>query len=121
MSLYRFGEPSSDEFFTSDFMQDYSEAVFIEGDRPIDYVDVSVFVARTPPKRRSLLRRVIRDHAAAHRKVIEQLAQALENPDAVVSLLGAGLGSSLSGVRSGSSGGVISGAMSSKRCSSISG
>ena len=34
VSLYRFGEPSPDEFFTSDFMQEYSEAVFIEGDRP---------------------------------------------------------------------------------------
>ncbi len=92
VALYRFGEPSTDEFFTSYFMQDYSEAVFIEGDRPIDYVDVSVFVARTPPKGRSLLRRVVRDHAATHRQVVEQLAQALENPDAMVRILGAGLG-----------------------------
>ena len=92
VALYRFPEPSTDEFFTSDFMQDYSEAVFIEGDCPIDYVDLSVFVAPAPPKGRSLLRRVVRDHAAAHQASIEQLAQALENPDAMARLLGAGLG-----------------------------
>ena len=92
VSLYRFAEPNPDAFFTSDFMREYSEAVFIEGDCPIDYVDLSVFVAPTPPKGRSLLRRVIRDQAAAHRESIDQFAQALENPDALARLLGAGLG-----------------------------
>jgi len=86
VALYRFAEPSTDEFFTSDFMQEYSEAVFIEGECPIGYVDLSVFVAPTPPKGRSLLRRVVRDHAAAHRASIEQLALALEQPRVLVQL-----------------------------------
>ena len=42
-------------------MQNYSQVVFIEGDCPIDYVDLSVFVAPVPSKGRSLLRRVVRD------------------------------------------------------------
>lgn len=95
VALYRFAEPSTDTFFTSDVMQDYSEAVFIEGDCPIDYVDLAVFVAPPPPVGRSLLRRVVRDHAAAHRASIEQLAQALESPEAMARLLGAGLGEPL--------------------------
>lgn len=95
VALYRFAEPSTDAFFTSDVMQDYSEAVFIEGDCPIDYVDLAVFVAPPPPVGRSLLRRVVRDHAAAHRASIEQFAQALESPEAMARLLGAGLGEPL--------------------------
>jgi len=34
VALYRFAEPSMDAFFTTGFMQDYSEAVFIEGTAP---------------------------------------------------------------------------------------
>ena len=92
VARYRFAELSTDEFFTSDFMQEYSEAVFIEGDCPIEYVDLSVFVAPTLPEGRSLLRRSVRDHSAAHRESIERLAQAIENPDAMARLLRAGLG-----------------------------
>lgn len=87
-ALYRFPEPSAEAFFTTDFMQDYSEAVFIEGDCPIDYVDVSVFVAPCPQNGRSLLRRVLRDHTRAHQTSIEQFAQALESPEAMAQLLG---------------------------------
>lgn len=84
-----------DAFFASTFMQEYSEAVFIEGDCPIDYVDLSVFVAPAPPKGRSLLRRVVRDHTASHQASIDQLAQAIENPEALARILGAGLGEPL--------------------------
>ena len=95
VALYRFAEPSMDAFFTTAFMQDYSEAVFIEGDCPIDYVDLSVFVAPVPSKARSLLQRVVRDHTASHQASIEQLAEALENPEALARLLGGGLGEPL--------------------------
>jgi hypothetical protein len=95
VALYRFAEQNTDAFFTSDFMQDYSEAVFIEGDCPIDYVDLSVFVAPAPAKGRSLLRRGVRDHTASHQASIDQLAHALENPEAFALLLGAGLGEPL--------------------------
>lgn len=94
-ALYRFAAPSTDVFFSSTFMQNYSEAVFIEGDCPTDYVDLSVFVAPVPAKGRSLLRRVVRDRTASHQASIDQLAQALESPEALVRLLGAGLGESL--------------------------
>ena len=95
VAFYRFAEPSMDAFFTSPFMQNYSEAVFIEGDCPIDYVDLSVFVAPVPSNGRSLLRRVVRDHVASHHASIKQFAEALENPEALATLLGARLGEPL--------------------------
>jgi hypothetical protein len=95
VALYRFAEPNPDAFFMSEFMQDYSEAVFIEGDCPIDYVSLSVFIAPVPTKGRSLLRRVVRDHTASHRASIEQSASAIENPAALARLLGGGLGERL--------------------------
>ena len=62
VALYQFPEPSADAFFTRKFMQDYSEAVFIEGDCPVDYVELTTFVAPALLEGRSLLRRVVRDH-----------------------------------------------------------
>jgi hypothetical protein len=94
VARYRFAEPSGDAFFTSDVMQDYSEVVFIEGDCPIDFVDLSVFVA-PPPASGSLLERVVRDHAAAHQMSIEQIEQALESPEATARLFAAGFGEPL--------------------------
>lgn len=81
VARYRFAEPSVDAFFTTAFMQDYSEAVFIEGDSPIDYVDLAVFVAPVPAKGHSLLRRVVRDHTASHEASIMRLSEALDDPD----------------------------------------
>lgn len=95
VALYRFAEPSMDAFFTTDFMRDYSEAVFIEGDCPIDYVDLFVFVAPVPSKGHRLLRRVVRDYTASHQASIVQFAEALEDPEALARLLGAGLGEPL--------------------------
>jgi len=95
VALYRFAEQSMDAFFTSDVMQDYSEAVFIEGDCPIDFVDLSVFVAPPPGEGRSLLERVVREHAAAHQASIEQIEQALESPEATARLFASSLGEPL--------------------------
>ncbi len=92
VALYRFAKPDTDAFFTSGVMQDYSEAVFIEGDCPIELVDLSVFVAPPTPVGGSLLERVTRDHAAAHQASIEQIEQALESADGTARLLAAGLG-----------------------------
>jgi len=85
VALYRFAEPSMDAFFTTAFMQDYSEAVFIEGDCPIDYVDRSVFVAPVPSKGHSLLRRVVRAPQQPKRSdrsdyCSDDLARALRGP-----------------------------------------
>lgn len=88
VALYRFAEPNTDAFFMSSVMEDYSEAAFIEGDCPIEYVDLAVFVAPAPPLGESLLRRVARDRTSAHRAKIEQMEKALESPEAMARLLG---------------------------------
>ena len=48
---YRFpsSHAGSNAFFVTHFMEDYSEGVILEGDRPVPYVDVAVFVG---PRRR---------------------------------------------------------------------
>ena len=91
VALYRFPGPDWEAFYTSRVLEEYSEAVFIEGDRPVDEVDLSAFVAPPLPAGRSLLRRVVRDHREERRSSIEQLERALEEPEAMLQLLGAGL------------------------------
>ena len=95
VALFRFAAPSMDEFFISEIMQNYSEAVFIEGDCPLACVDLSVFVSPPPTAGRSLLRRIVREHATAHQAAIGQFAQALESSEGLVRLLSAGLGEPL--------------------------
>lgn len=91
VALYRFPGPDWEAFYTSRVLEEYSEAVFIEGDRPVDEVDLSAFVAPPLPAGRSLLRRVVRDHREERRSSIEQLERALEEPEAMLRRLGAGL------------------------------
>ena len=92
VARYRFAEPDPDAFFTSDVMQDYSEAVVIEGDCPTDFVDLTVFVASPPVTGRALLRRVVGGRAARHDPPLERFARALDSPAAPLELLGAELG-----------------------------
>lgn len=92
VALYRFGRQDHEAFFTSDFMQEYSEAVFIEGDRPLESVDLAVFVAPPPPPGGSLLRRERRDRAAEYKASIERMARALESLEGTIRLVGGGLG-----------------------------
>lgn len=98
VALYRFAERNVDAFFMSDFMQEYSEAVFIEGDLPLDFVDLSVFIAPIPAAGHSLLRRIRRDHTAAHEASLAQLTQALDDPEALARLLGGAFGEALAGM-----------------------
>ena len=60
--LYRFAEPGTDAFFISDFMMDYSTAVFIEGDCPAWHPYLPVFIAPVLPPGTPLLRRVCTEH-----------------------------------------------------------
>lgn len=92
VALYRFPCPDSEAFYCSDLMADYSEAVVIEGDCPVEWVDLSVFVAPAPQPGESLLRRIVRDHAAEHRASLDHYAAVLASPDRLASFLAQELG-----------------------------
>jgi hypothetical protein len=66
-------EEDGDGFFCSEVMSDYSKAVLIEGDCPVDYVDLEVFVAPPLPAGSSLLRRGKPRSPAVVASEIEQL------------------------------------------------
>ncbi len=87
VAAYRFPAPNNDAFFTSNVMQDYSEAVLLEGDCPVEHVDLRVFVAPPLAGNGSLLRRVLRDHAAAHRAGLEVWAKAMESDQGLAAWL----------------------------------
>ncbi|MDA8070537.1 MAG: hypothetical protein M0Z82_02815 [Actinomycetota bacterium] len=55
-ALYTFpGQQSgTDDFFMTNLMTDYSQAVVLEGDSPLDYVDLRVFVAPAPARTEQL-------------------------------------------------------------------
>jgi molybdopterin-guanine dinucleotide biosynthesis protein len=76
VARYRFpsAERGTDAFFCSDFMNDYSEGVLIEGDSPLGFPpDLAVFVARPVPEGESLLCR------ANHARQLEKL-RAITSP-----------------------------------------
>lgn len=97
VALYRF--PAShgdlDAFFTTDFMQDYSTAVVIEGDCPIEHVDLEVFVAPPVDAGSSLLVRVQRDHAVKRAAELDACERSLANPAELARLLTRGFGEPL--------------------------
>jgi hypothetical protein len=66
--------------------------VFIEGDCPVDGVDLTVFVAPPLPPGASLIRRVTREHAEAHRAKLLKFTRALDTHEVVAGLLGADFG-----------------------------
>ncbi len=66
-------DEDGDSFFCSDVMRDYSKAILIEGDCPVEYVDLEVFVAPPLPPRTALLRRVERRSPEVAASVIEEI------------------------------------------------
>jgi hypothetical protein len=74
-------EASLDDFFESDLMQDYSDAVVIEGDAPPRFGEVIVYVARPLPHEASLFVRVRRDRAAEERTKVAALRGLLQQRD----------------------------------------
>ncbi|MCP3915308.1 MAG: hypothetical protein GY711_07115 [bacterium] len=58
---YRFpaGEFAHDDFYSTEFMADYSEGILLEGDAPLEYVDLAVHVMRPLPGKQKLLRRAV--------------------------------------------------------------
>lgn len=78
----------SDAFFTSDLMGDYSEAVVLEGDNPLGFVDLSIFVAPPLAGGRGLFVRRRRDRAKEQRAKARAWARLLREPDGAARLLG---------------------------------
>ena len=76
-------------------MQDYSSGVFIEGDSPLEYVDLAVFVAPPLPRGTSLLRRILREHSTGHAVALDAWERALESPEKLGRLLTGGFGEPL--------------------------
>ena len=70
-------EEDGDGFFCSKVMSDYSKAVLIEGDCPVDYVDLEVFVAPPLSAGSSLLRRTKRRTPAVAASALEEILLAV--------------------------------------------
>jgi hypothetical protein len=91
-TLYRFSQPDTIAFFTSTVMQEYSEAVFIEGDCPVDCVELSVFIAPPLAPGEAVLRQVKVDHKAEHQAQLAAFKRAGDSPDAASEWLRAQVG-----------------------------
>jgi len=74
-------EASLDDFFESDLVQEYSEAVVIEGDAPPRFGEVIVYVAPPLSHEASLFMRVQRDRAAEERARVAALRGLLRQRD----------------------------------------
>ena len=82
----------SDTFYTTDLMQDYSQAVVLEGDSPLSYVDLRVLVVPALTRGRRLLVRRKRDRATAARAEADALERLLGQPDGMEQLVTGMLG-----------------------------
>jgi hypothetical protein len=93
-ALFRFPgrEIGSEPVFNTRLMENYSEAVFFEGDSPLGFADLAVFVAPPPAARENLLVRRTRDRAAEQRVKAEEFERALRAPDGLPDLLVRALG-----------------------------
>ena len=69
-------------------MSDYSKAVLIEGDCPVDYVDLEVFVAPPLPAGSALLRRTKRRTPAVAASAIEEMLLGVGRRPAVAAFAG---------------------------------
>jgi len=74
-----------DAFFMTDLMTDYSQAVLLEGDNPIGFADLAIFVALAPRAGEALLVRRKRDLAAERaRAVIAERYAGIQHAQLVV-------------------------------------
>ena len=88
-ALFRFppADIDSDAFYTTDLMQDYSQAVIVEGDSPFSHVDLRVFVAPVLERGSCLLVRRTRDRAAEARAALDSIEALLRQPAGLQKLL----------------------------------
>ena len=73
----RFPRPDTDAFYQSDFMADFSDAVLIEGDRPLDWAELVVFVMRPSAAAPDLLERSSTARARKDPGILDQLLEEL--------------------------------------------
>lgn len=93
-ALFAFpGDDATDDFFTTGLMEDYSEAVVLEGDRPVGFVDLAVFVAPAPGPRRSLFVRRTHDRGKEERLKAQALERLLRKPGGAAEFLAQMIGS----------------------------
>lgn len=79
------GDDAQDAFFMAGFMEDYSEAVLLEGDNPVGFVDVTVYVAQASGGR--LLVRGKRDRTGKEQAGVDALDAVLRQPGGLDLLL----------------------------------
>ena len=89
-ALFAFPEADigSDAFFVSRLMEDYSQAAVLEGDNPLEFVDLAVFVAPPPAAGEALFVRRKRDRAKEERAKADAMERLLRRPDGVAEFLG---------------------------------
>jgi energy-coupling factor transporter ATP-binding protein EcfA2 len=85
----------SDTFFTTDLMADYSQGVVLEGDNPLQYADLSVFVAPAPGPEERLFERRLRDRAGEQQAGLDAIERLIREPDGVAKFLGVVVGSTI--------------------------
>lgn len=77
----------TDEFFMTHLMEDYSQGVVIEGDNPLGFVDLRVYIAPAPAAGASVFVRYQRDRAKEERAKADSLEHLLGKPDGPAELL----------------------------------
>ena len=90
-ALFAFPEADigSDAFFTTHLMEDYSNAVLLEGDNPLGFSDLAVFVAPPPADGETLLVRRKYDRAKEERAKMDHMERLLQDSDGFAAFLGA--------------------------------
>lgn len=94
---YRF--PAShadlDAFYATRFMEEYSEGVVLEGDPPVEYLDLTVFVTPVLAGQATLFRRVTVDRTRERMKGLGQWERLLGSPKGTKELVRSHLGETL--------------------------
>lgn len=84
VALYRFdpGDGTiADDFHATDVMATFAGVMVIEGDSPVDTVDLEVFVARLPGPGSTLLRRAQRDQVAERQAQFDAMMRTMATAD----------------------------------------
>jgi hypothetical protein len=90
---YSFPGGNDDAFFNSNLMQDFSHAVVMEGDRPVNVADLTVFVV--PATAGRLLVRRKSDQERRDRQALDAMTVVLGQPGGMEAVLGHLLGPGL--------------------------